>query len=74
MAKPYDYVPRVNDLVLLEHNDSRLIVVHVDASRKTAAVKTTAGPVVLYENMSWSRLSLDERHNPACADCRLRRV
>jgi hypothetical protein len=64
MAKPYDYVPRVNDLVLLEHNDSRLIVVHVDANRKTAAVQTIAAPVVLYENMPWSRLSPDECITP----------
>jgi len=47
----------MNDPVLLEDSDNRLVVVHVDASRGTAAVRTIAGPEILYENVPWSKLS-----------------
>jgi len=57
MTKPNIYVPRMNDPVLLEDSDNRLVVVHVDASRGTAAVRTIAGPEILYENVPWSKLS-----------------
>ncbi|MFZ3366013.1 MAG: hypothetical protein WA239_02720 [Candidatus Sulfotelmatobacter sp.] len=57
MKEPYIYIPRTNDPVLLEDSDSRLIVVHVDASRKTAALKTLVGPVILYEDVPSSKLS-----------------
>jgi hypothetical protein len=57
-AEPNGYVPRPNDSVILEHSDNRLIVIHVDASRRRAALKTITGPVILYENVPWSKLSL----------------
>jgi hypothetical protein len=60
MTTPPSYAPRPNDLVLLEDNDNRLVVVNVDASRKTADLKTIAGPTILYENIPWSELSYRE--------------
>lgn len=60
MTKPNGYVPRVNDAVLFEDSDHRLIVVHVDASRRTAALETITRPMILYENVPWAKLSPDE--------------
>jgi hypothetical protein len=57
MAEPHNYVPRVNDPVLFEDSDNRLLVVHVDANRRTAALTTFVGPVIHYENVPWSKLS-----------------
>jgi len=47
----------MNDPVLLEDSDNRLVVVQVDASRATAALRTIAGPEILCENVPWSKLS-----------------
>lgn len=60
MTNPQRYAPRPNDLVLLEDNDNRLVVVNVDASRRTADLKTIASPAILYENIPWSKLSYRE--------------
>ncbi len=57
ITKPKGYAPRVNDVVLFEDSDHRLIVVHVDDSRRTAALTTITGPVILYENVPWAKLS-----------------
>jgi len=57
MSESNSYVPMPNDPVLLEDSDNRLVVVDVDASRRTAALRTIAGPVILYENVPWSKLS-----------------
>jgi hypothetical protein len=46
MAESFNYVPRLNDSVLLEGSDHSLIVTHVDASRRTAGLTTLAGPVI----------------------------
>jgi hypothetical protein len=67
-AEPNGFVPRPNDPVVLEDSDDRLIVVHVDTSRRTAALKTITGLVILYENVPWSKLSLVLCDNSACAD------
>jgi len=63
MTEPSGYVPRLNDLVLFEDSDKRLIVGHVDASRRTAALTTITGPIILYENVPWSKLSPDDSGN-----------
>jgi hypothetical protein len=68
MEEPYIYVPRPNDPVFLEDGDNRLIVVHVNASRKTAALKTLVGPVILYENVPWSKICPEECNTQSCAD------
>ena len=57
MTESKSYVPVLNDPVLLEDSDNRLVVVDVDTSRRTAALRTIAGPVILYENVPWSKLS-----------------
>ena len=57
MTNPHSYVPMPNDPVLLEDSDNRLVVVDVDASRRTADLRTIAGPAILYENIPWSKLS-----------------
>jgi len=57
ITKPNSYVPRENDPVLFEDSDHWLIVVRVDDSRRTAALKTITGPVILYENVPWAELS-----------------
>jgi hypothetical protein len=66
--EPYNYVPRLNDSVLLEGNGHRLIVIHVYASRRTAALTTLANPVIHYENVPWSKLCPEECQKPTCAD------
>jgi len=78
MTKPNSYVPRLNDSVLLEDSDNRLVVVDVDASRETAALRTIAGLDILYENVPWSKLSYrdqcetlareDARTNHSCSN------
>jgi len=57
MTNPDSYVPMLNDPVLLEDSDNRLVVIDVDASKRTAALRTIAGPAILYENVPWSKLS-----------------
>lgn len=57
MTKPNGYAPRVNDAVLFEDTDHKLIVVHVDDSRRTAAPITITGPMILYENVPWAKLA-----------------
>ena len=42
-VEPNGYVPRPNDPVVLEDRDNRRIVVHVDASRRSVALKTITG-------------------------------
>jgi hypothetical protein len=68
MPESYNYVPRLNDSVLLEGDVRRLIVIHVDTGRKTAALTTLASPVIHYENVPWSKLCPEERQKLACAD------
>jgi hypothetical protein len=46
----------LNDPVLLEDSDNRLVVIDVDASKRTAVVRTIAGPAILHENVPWSKL------------------
>jgi hypothetical protein len=62
------YIPRLNDSVLLEGDGRRLIVIHVDTSRKTAALTTLASPVIHYENVPWSKLCPERSHKSNCAD------
>ncbi len=68
MADLYNYVPRLNDSVLLEGDGRRLIVIHVDTSRRTAALTTLASPVIHYENVPWSKLCPEECHKTTRAD------
>lgn len=56
MTNPSSYVPMLNDPVLLEDSDNRLVVIDVDASKRTAVVRTIAGPAILHENVPWSKL------------------
>jgi hypothetical protein len=56
LTKPISYLPKLRDLVVFEDSDSRLVVVHIDGRRRTAALRTVAGPVILYENVPWSKL------------------
>ncbi len=57
MTKLNSYVPMLNDPVLLEDSDNRLVVIDVDASKRTAALRTIAAPAILYENVPWLKLS-----------------
>jgi hypothetical protein len=57
------YIPRPGDPVLMEGVTSRLVVVSVDAAKKTAIVSTPTTPTGVY-TVSWSKLSyLDESQN-----------
>jgi hypothetical protein len=61
MEKPY--VPKPGDPVLLEGVQGRLVVVSVDAAKKTATVSTPTTPASVYL-VQWSKLSyLDESQN-----------
>jgi hypothetical protein len=51
MTESKSYVPVLHDPVLLEESDNRLVVIDVDTSRRTAALRTIAGPLILYENV-----------------------
>jgi len=57
MPRNKEYVPRPNDHVFLKGAIGRFIVAIVDAKRRTAGVRTAAGPVVLYYDVAWSKLS-----------------
>ena len=70
MTQPNSYVPTLNDPVLFEDSDNRLVVVDVDQSRRTAALRTIAGPIISYENIPWSKLSYCDERKSAEARCR----
>ncbi|MGA2020436.1 MAG: hypothetical protein ABSH02_07590 [Candidatus Sulfotelmatobacter sp.] len=57
MANPYKYVPKINDSVLVKGKPNRHVVVIVRSGNKTADVRTEAGPVILYYDVPWSKLS-----------------
>jgi hypothetical protein len=57
MAKATKYVPSINDPVLVKGKVDPYSVVIVWPSRKTAAVRTMVGPVILYYDVPWSKLS-----------------
>jgi hypothetical protein len=53
----------------LENCANRLVVVHIDASSRTATLRTVSGPVILYENLSWLKLSYrDPVRCPYCVE------
>jgi hypothetical protein len=57
------YVPKPGDPVLLEGVQSRLVVVRINALKKTATVSTPTTPKGVY-TVPWSKLSyLDESQN-----------
>lgn len=58
MASPKKYVPKRNDPVLVNGKPNRYVVLMVRSGRKTADVRTAAGPVILYYDVPWSKLSL----------------
>jgi hypothetical protein len=57
MPRNKEYVPKVNDHVFLKGAMGRFIVATVDAKRRTAGVRTAAGPVIFYYEVVWSKLS-----------------
>ena len=65
MAKPENYVPRMNDPVFLKgHGFVRYMVVSVNTEKKTADIKTVSGVINLTRDVPWSELSvLDESQN-----------
>jgi hypothetical protein len=54
------YVPKLNDVVVMEQAFSRLVVVSVDSVKKTAGVATTTTSAVVYR-VPWSKLSVVPR-------------
>jgi hypothetical protein len=60
MAKPKKYVPKINDPVLVKGKPIPSMVVMVRPGTRTADVRTAAGPVILYYDVPWSKLSLLE--------------
>jgi hypothetical protein len=67
MAKPKNYVPRMNDPVHLKWKGvDRYVVVSVDTEKKTADVKPVSGLIVFIRGVPWSDLSLlDKSQNAA---------
>jgi hypothetical protein len=57
LAKPKSFVPKANDPVLVQGKPNEYVVLVVRAGSKTADVRTAAGPVILYYDVSWSKLS-----------------
>jgi hypothetical protein len=57
MASPNKYVPKINDPVLVQGRPNRYVVIIVRSGKKTADVRTGAGPVILYYDVPWSKLS-----------------
>jgi hypothetical protein len=63
MREAKAYVPKPGDPVLVEGLQSRLVVVSIDALKKTATVSTPTTPQGVY-TVPWSKLSyLDESQN-----------
>jgi hypothetical protein len=58
MANLKRYVPKADDLVLVKGKPNRYVVVGARAGTKTADVRTAAGPVILYYDVAWPKLSL----------------
>ncbi len=57
-------MPKMNDAVLVKGKPARCVVVFVRANKKTADVRTAVGPIILYYELSWSKLSyLEKRQN-----------
>lgn len=60
---PKEYIPKVGNIVTMQGVTGRLVVIGVDAARKTAVVATPTTPVMTYTAL-WSNLShLDESQN-----------
>jgi hypothetical protein len=57
MASPDKYVPKINDPVQVKGRLDRCVVLIVRSGKKTADVRTGAGPVILYYDVPWSKLS-----------------
>jgi len=57
MAKARKYIPNVNDPVRVKGKADHYSVVIVRRGKKTADVRTTVGPVILYYDVPWSNLS-----------------
>jgi hypothetical protein len=66
MAKTENYIPRMNDSVLLKAKGFlKYVVVSVDIEKKTADLKTVSGGSLFVQRVPWSDLSfLDESENP----------
>jgi hypothetical protein len=60
-----NYNPKVDDPVFMDGKAFiRYVVTKVDAEKKTADVKTTAGTIVLHRDVPWGKLfELDESQN-----------
>jgi hypothetical protein len=63
MERSKQYVPNVNDLVLLKGAMGHFAVTIVNARKRTAGVRTAAGPMILYHDVAWSKLSSLEQSN-----------
>jgi hypothetical protein len=57
MANRNKYVPKMNDPVRLKGRPDPYVVLIVRSGKKTADVRTGAGPVILYYDVPWSKLS-----------------
>jgi hypothetical protein len=52
------YIPKMNDSVLLKGLPIPHVVLLVRPGKRTADVRTSTGPVILYYDVPWSKLSL----------------
>jgi hypothetical protein len=57
MANLDTYVPKINDPVRVKGRPDPYVVLIVRFGKKTADVRTGAGPAILYYDVPWSKLS-----------------
>ncbi len=65
------YIPKMNDSVLLKGLPIPHVVVLVRPGKRTADVRTSAGPVILYYDVPWSKLSLFKGRQASLSNRRL---
>jgi|HubBroStandDraft_1064217.scaffolds.fasta_scaffold02222_5 hypothetical protein len=67
MADPENYIPKINDPVVIGGSHDRFVVVGINTSKKTAEVRPVNSAIVLHNDVPWSKLFyLDGRER--CAD------
>jgi hypothetical protein len=67
MSDPENYIPKINDPVVIGDSHDGFVVVGINVSKKTAEVRPVNSAIVLHNDVPWSKLSyLNEPER--CAD------
>lgn len=67
MTKPENYIPKINDPVVVEGDHNTFVVVGINAIKETAELRPISSAIVLHTGVPWSTFSyLDEVWDKEC--------